>query len=32
VIAYASRQLKTHKVNYQVHDLKLAAVMFALKV
>eukprot|EP00258_Populus_trichocarpa_P039399 XP_024455418.1 uncharacterized protein LOC112327280 [Populus trichocarpa] len=26
VIAYASRQLKTHEVNYPVHDLELAVV------
>jgi len=32
VIAYASRQLKTHEVIYPVHDLELAAVVFALKV
>ena len=32
VIAYASRQLKPHKVNYPVHDLELAAVVFALKI
>jgi len=32
VIAYASRQLKSHEVNYPVHDLELAAVMFALRV
>jgi predicted transcriptional regulator len=32
VIAYASRQLKSHEVNYQVHDLELAAVVFALRV
>uniref|UniRef100_A0A6N2KN05 Integrase catalytic domain-containing protein n=1 Tax=Salix viminalis TaxID=40686 RepID=A0A6N2KN05_SALVM len=32
VIAYASRQLKTHEVNYPVHDLELAAVVFALKI
>ncbi|KAG8501129.1 hypothetical protein CXB51_003263 [Gossypium anomalum] len=25
VVAYASRQLKTHKVNYPTHDLELAA-------
>nr|GEY22638.1 retrotransposon protein, putative, Ty3-gypsy subclass [Tanacetum cinerariifolium]GEY27311.1 retrotransposon protein, putative, Ty3-gypsy subclass [Tanacetum cinerariifolium] len=30
-IAYASRQLKTHKKNYTTHDLELAAVVFALK-
>ena len=32
VIAYASRQLKTHKVNYPVHDLELAAVVFSLRL
>ena len=32
VIAYASRQLKSHKVNYPVHDLELVVVVFALKV
>jgi hypothetical protein len=32
VIAYASRQLKLHEVNYPVHDLELAAVVFALRV
>ncbi|KAI3824596.1 hypothetical protein L1987_06060 [Smallanthus sonchifolius] len=32
VIAYASRQLKTHEVNYPTHDLELAAVLFALKI
>ena len=31
VIAYASRQLKPHEVNYPTHDLELAAVVFALK-
>jgi hypothetical protein len=31
-IAYASRQLKLHEVNCQVHDLELAAVVFALRV
>jgi hypothetical protein len=31
VIAYASRQLKTHEQNYPTHDLELAAVVFALK-
>ena len=32
VIAYASRQLKPHEVNYPVHDLELAAVVFPLRV
>ena len=32
VIAYASRQLKNHEKNYPTHDLKLAAVVFALKL
>ncbi|GKA59141.1 putative reverse transcriptase domain-containing protein, partial [Tanacetum coccineum] len=31
VIAYASRRLKIHEKNYTTHDLKLGAVMFALK-
>ncbi|KAL4032860.1 hypothetical protein IC575_005943 [Cucumis melo] len=32
VVAYASRQLKSHKQNYPTHDLELAAVVFALKI
>ena len=32
VIAYASRQLKPHEVNYPTHDLELAAIVFALKI
>ena len=32
VIAYASRQLKSHEMNYPTHDLELAAVVFALKI
>ncbi|KAD3641269.1 hypothetical protein E3N88_30493 [Mikania micrantha] len=32
VIAYASRQLKTHEINYPIHDLELAAFVFALKI
>ena len=32
VIVYASRQLKRHEKNYPTHDLKLAAVIFALKI
>jgi hypothetical protein len=32
VIAYASRQLRKHEVNYPTHGLELAAVMHALKI
>ncbi|KAL4037958.1 hypothetical protein IC575_001561 [Cucumis melo] len=32
VVAYASRQLKSHEQNYLIHDLELAAVVFALKI
>ncbi|KAL8115071.1 hypothetical protein AgCh_021772 [Apium graveolens] len=32
VIAYASRQLKEYKIRYPTHDLKLAAIVFALKI
>jgi len=32
VIAYASRQLRKHEVNYSTHDLKLAVVVHALKI
>ena len=32
VVAYASRQLKPYEMNYPVHDLELAAVVFALKI
>ncbi len=31
VIAYSSRQLRSHEKNYHVHDLELAVVAFALK-
>jgi hypothetical protein len=31
VIAYASRRLRPHEENYPVHDLELAAVIYALK-
>ena len=32
VIAYASRQLKVHEMNYPTHDLDLDDVVFALKL
>ncbi|TYK08868.1 pol protein [Cucumis melo var. makuwa] len=32
VVAYASRQLKSHEQNYPTHDLELAAVVFTLKI
>jgi hypothetical protein len=32
VVAYASRQLRKHKVNYLTHDLELAIVVHALKI
>ncbi|WVZ64064.1 hypothetical protein U9M48_013634 [Paspalum notatum var. saurae] len=32
VIAYASRQLRKHEVNYPTHDLELAAVVHTLKI
>ena len=32
LIAYASRQLKKHEVNYPTHDLELAVVVFTLKI
>ncbi|KAL5747292.1 hypothetical protein ACOSP7_024288 [Xanthoceras sorbifolium] len=32
VVAYASRQLKNHELNYSIHDLDLAAIVFALKI
>ncbi len=31
-ISYVSRQLKDYERNYPTHDLKLAAVVFALKL
>ena len=31
VVAYASRQLKKHELNYPTHDMELAAIIFALK-
>ncbi|GKG07461.1 putative reverse transcriptase domain-containing protein, partial [Tanacetum coccineum] len=32
VIAYTLRQLKIHEKNYTTHDLKLGALVFALKM
>ena len=32
VVAYGSRQLKNHKLNYPTHDMELAAIVFALKI
>jgi len=32
IISYASRQLKARERNYPTHDLKLATVIFALKI
>ncbi|KAL0549299.1 hypothetical protein IC582_013780 [Cucumis melo] len=32
VVAYASRQLKSHEQNYPTYDLGLAVVVFALKI
>ncbi|KAL4016353.1 hypothetical protein IC575_024001 [Cucumis melo] len=32
VVAYASRQLKSHEQNYPTHDLELVVVVFALKI
>ena len=32
VVAYAYRQLKSDEKNYPMHDLELAAIVFALKI
>ena len=32
VVAYSSRQLKSHEQNYPTHDMELAALVFALKI
>ena len=32
VIAYASRQLRKHEINYPTNDLELATVIFILKI
>ena len=32
VIAYASKKLKKHEVNYPTHDLELAVIVFVLRI
>ena len=32
VMVYGSRQLKNHERNYPIHDMELAAIVFALKI
>ena len=32
VVAYASRQLRTHEANYPTHDLELVVIVHALKI
>jgi hypothetical protein len=32
VIAYASRQLRKHELNYPTHDLELVVVVYTLKI
>jgi lipopolysaccharide biosynthesis glycosyltransferase len=32
MIAYASRQLRKHRINYPTHDMELAVVVHALKI
>jgi hypothetical protein len=32
VVAYVSRQLRKHEVNYPIHDLESAAVVHVLKI
>ena len=32
VIAYASRQLRNHELNYPTHELELAMIVRALKI
>jgi len=32
VVAYASKQLRKHELNYPTHDLELAAMVHALKI
>ena len=32
VVAYGSRQLKNHELNYPTHDMELVAIVFALNI
>lgn len=32
MVAYASRQLRVHEMNYPTHDLELAAVVFVHQI
>jgi hypothetical protein len=32
MVAYASRQLRKHEVNYLTHDMELATLVHALKI
>jgi len=32
VVGYASRQLKSHELNYPTHDVELVVVVFTLKI
>ena len=32
VVAYGSRQLKTHEQNYPTHDMEVVSIVFALKI
>jgi hypothetical protein len=32
MVAYASRQLRKHEVNYPTHDMELATMVHALKI
>ena len=32
MVDYASRKLMSHERNYPMHDLKLAAIVFTLKI
>ena len=31
-MAYGSRKLKNHELNYPTHDLELVAIVFSLKI